>query len=86
MIQNAESVVYKVRFDIKGKGSNKGGKTKQQIETFLDQIGVQITIAEITEDLDQWQVKFVSKYAWKLVVMDRSFSEGAKIFSVSRLD
>jgi len=77
MIQNSENVKFNIWFN--------QDKPKEEIQNFVETCGCKLLLVKIEDDLNQTKLSFITIYAWKLVMMDRGFSEGATIISISKL-
>jgi len=77
MIQNSENVKFNIWFS--------NDKTKEEIEDFVETCGCKLLLVKIEDDLNEVKLSFITLYAWKLVMMDRGFHNGAKKISISKL-
>lgn len=59
-------------------------KTKEDVQIFSEQIAVKMEDVKIYEDLGSIVLEFTSLFIWKIIIMDRSFSEGAEMVLVSK--
>ena len=78
MIQNREYVKYIVSF-VPEKNETK------DVKTIIDTLGVEIKTYEIEQDEDFFITELVALYAWKLVILDRLFKEGAHEITIERI-
>jgi len=78
MVQNREYVKYIVYFIAKE------NETKD-IKTIIDTLGVDIKTCKIEHDNDFFITELIALYAWKLVIIDRLFKEGAQKISIERV-
>jgi len=78
MVQNREYVKYIVYF------IPKENETKD-VKTIIDTLGVDIKTCEIEQDNDFFITELIALYAWKLVIIDRLFKEGAQKISIERI-
>ena len=78
MIQNREYVKYIVYF-VPNENETK------DIKTIIDSLGVDVKTCEIEQDDDFFITELIALYAWKLVIIDRLFKEGAQKISIDRI-
>jgi len=79
MIQNREYVKYVISF-------RPTEDETPDLKTIIESIGVEIKTKEIEQDDEFFIVTLVALYAWKLVIFDRLFNDGAEKISIERLD
>ena len=79
ILQNREYVKYMVFF--------RAEETEtKDVKLLIDLLGVEIKNLEIEQEGDFFTTEFIALYAWKLVIFDRIFNEGAEKISIERLE
>jgi hypothetical protein len=78
MIQNRQYVKY--TFNLKPEIVG-----KKDLKTIIELLGVEVKSSKIEQDDDYFIIEIISLYAWKLLIFDRLFNEGAEKISIERL-
>ena len=78
MIQNREYVKYIASF-------KPTENETPDLLTIAETLGVEIKTKEIEQDDEYFILTVVALYAWKLVILDRLFNDGAEKITIERL-
>lgn len=78
IVQNKEYVRYTAFFKPEERET-------ADVKAIIDLIGVQIKTYKIEQDENFFIAEVVAIYAWKILILDRLFSEGAEKITIERL-